>query len=64
MGLRDDSAIKDYVHVLACVECPRISTMTARGWRGYRIDDPDEGEPPAVTFYCPECAKREFGVAT
>ena len=33
----------------------------ARWWRAYRIDDPSEGELPALAFYCPVCAEREFG---
>jgi hypothetical protein len=48
------------VHVLACAECPRVSSATARGWRAYRVDDPELDEPPALAFYCPDCARREF----
>jgi hypothetical protein len=51
----------DDVHVLACVECPRVSSVTARGWKGYRSDDPDTEEPPRLSFYCPECAHEHFG---
>lgn len=49
------------VHVLACAECPRVSSVTARGWKAYRVDDVDESEPPELAFYCPDCAGREFG---
>ena len=49
------------MHVLACVECPRVSSATAKGWRGYRTDDPELEEPPKLSFYCPDCARREFG---
>lgn len=49
------------VHVLACAECPRVSTVTARGWKAYRTDESLEDALPAVAFYCPECAKAEFG---
>jgi hypothetical protein len=59
LGMGD--RVEQYVHVLACTECPRVSSVTARGWRAYRIDDPEEDEPPALAFYCPACAKREFG---
>jgi hypothetical protein len=45
---------------LRCVECWTQSDLHARGWRGYRVDDPDEDEPPALAFYCPSCAHREF----
>ena len=44
------------IHVLACVECPRVSTATARGWKAHRVDDPDEEGPPELAFYCPACA--------
>jgi uncharacterized protein YlaI len=63
---RDDPAVETdrtangEVHVLACAECPRVSSATAAGWRGYRSDDP-ETEPPRLAFFCPECARREFG---
>jgi hypothetical protein len=32
-----------------------------RGWRGVRVDLPDEGDEPALAFYYPDCAQREFG---
>jgi hypothetical protein len=47
------------VHVLACAACPRVSSVTARGWRAYHVDDPFQAEPPRVAFRCPECAERE-----
>ena len=37
------------------------ATVGAWGWRGYRIDDPDDGDIPGVGFFCPDCAEREFG---
>ena len=46
---------------LECVECGAISDLEAIAWRGYRIDDPNENEQPALAFYCPACAYREFG---
>jgi ribosomal protein L44E len=46
--------------VLQCVECGTRS-LSATGWRGVRVDLPDEGDEPALAFYCPECAQREFG---
>lgn len=51
-----DRSTDEYVHVLACAECPRISSATARGWMAYLVDDPDE-EWPALEFCCPECAR-------
>lgn len=51
--------------LLTCVECLSVSGLRAAGWRGYRTDDPtDPSDAPAVAFYCPACAVREFGVAT
>jgi hypothetical protein len=49
------------VHVFACAECPRVSSAFAAGWRAYRTDDPELDEPPELAFYCPNCARREFG---
>jgi hypothetical protein len=46
---------------LRCVECGATSDAAARSWRGYRIDEPCEDEEPALAFYCPSCAEREFG---
>ena len=56
-----DRRASEDVHVLACAECPRVSGITVRGWKAYRTDDPLSDEPPALAFYCPECAEREFG---
>ena len=56
-----DPGTRTDIHILACVECPRISTVTARGWKAYRADDPELDEPPQLAFYCPECARAEFG---
>jgi hypothetical protein len=57
----DRSGTSQDVHVLACAECPRVSSVTARGWKAYRTDDPEINEPARLSFYCPECARREFG---
>jgi hypothetical protein len=38
-----------------------VSSVTARGWKAYRTDDPELDDAPALAFYCPECAEREFG---
>jgi hypothetical protein len=46
---------------LECVECHAVSDATAWRWRSYRIDEPSEDEEPALAFYCPVCAEREFG---
>lgn len=56
-----EGQVETDVHVLACIECPRVSGALATGWRAYRVDDPEFEEPPALAFYCPVCARREFG---
>jgi len=45
------------VRVFGCVECPRVSSVSARGWKAYLNEDPDEVEEPEVAFYCPSCAE-------
>jgi hypothetical protein len=45
------------VHVLVCRVCRDFSDERATGWRGFRIDDPDENRPE-LAFYCPRCAER------
>jgi hypothetical protein len=59
--VESERASGQYVHVLACAECPRVSSVSARGWKAFRSDDPDADEEPRLAFYCPECAQREFG---
>jgi hypothetical protein len=44
-----------------CAECTCSSGLYWQGWRAFRVDDPDTDEPPALAFYCPSCAAREFG---
>ena len=46
---------------MRCVECRAEPDGEARGWRGLRVDDPEEGDEPELGFYCPSCAEREFG---
>jgi hypothetical protein len=46
--------------VLECVECGTRS-LSAAGWRGVRVDLPDEGDESELASYCPDCAQREFG---
>jgi len=52
---------KRAVSIVHCQECGSASSLTWRGWRSYRTDDPELNEPPAIAFYCPACAEREFG---
>ena len=64
--LRDDESVdtdrrlSGDVRVCGCAECPRVSSVSARGWRAYRVADPDEGGQPELLFVCPDCARREF----
>jgi hypothetical protein len=52
-------------YALSCIECgtESVGAPSAHGWRGYRCDDPDLDEAPALAFYCPLCAVAEFGPA-
>ncbi len=49
---------EEYVHVLACADCPRVSSVGARGWTCEHVDALDD-EVPALAFRCPQCAARE-----
>ena len=42
--------------MLACAECPRVSSVNARGWKAFRSDHPEVDEHPRLSFDCPECA--------
>jgi hypothetical protein len=59
--VKPDRTTSDDVHVLACAECPRVSSATARGWRAYRTDELEWDEPPALAFFCRDCSRKEFG---
>jgi hypothetical protein len=48
-------------YTVRCAECGSSSGLRWTGWRAYRSDDPETDEPPALAFYCPTCAEREFG---
>jgi hypothetical protein len=51
---------------LRCEECgwePDV-TLHAAGWVAFRLDLPDDPEPPTVVVYCPQCAAREFDEST
>jgi hypothetical protein len=47
---------------LRCVECGSHSGLLARDWLAVRCDDPEQDGPPELAFYCPDCARAEFGV--
>jgi predicted RNA-binding Zn-ribbon protein involved in translation (DUF1610 family) len=48
------------VYPVQCVECGCASAFRWSGWRAYRTDDLRLREPPALAFFCPRCAEREF----
>jgi len=58
-----NASSRDHLHALlaVCQECKAASDRKWRGWRAYRSDDPELDESPALAFYCPDCAEREFG---
>jgi hypothetical protein len=60
MGI-DSRQGKPALNIVECCECGISSGAFWIRWRAYRIDDPELGEPPALAFYCPACADREFG---
>ena len=47
-------------HIATCAECGCLSSMYWSGWGAYRVDDPSIADPPALAFFCPACALREF----
>jgi hypothetical protein len=49
------------VNTVDCRECGISSGAFWIRWRAYRTDDPELNEAPALAFYCPACADREFG---
>ena len=65
--LRLVSSPVQWARILECVECgirSDPSRRRERGWRGYRCDDPEAGEAPALAFYCPTCARNQFSSET
>ena len=49
--------------MLRCEECGKEARTEeeAHDWRAY-LTVGEEDEPEEVVVYCPECAKREFGL--
>jgi hypothetical protein len=61
MGSRKGSEdVGERARVVTCACCGCLSGPRWAGWRGYRTDDPELNEPPALAFFCPACAEREF----
>jgi len=61
MAAWSDKPSTEQATQLRCIECGAVSGPGERGWRGFRCDEPFTNDPPAVAFYCRECAEREFG---
>ena len=59
-GMEGGRSTEEFVHVLACAACPRVSSATARGWKAYLVEDEDE-RVPTVAFSCPACSQRGPG---
>jgi hypothetical protein len=61
----ENASSRDHQHIrstsVRCAECTSSSGLYWQGWRALRVDDPEIDEPPALAFYCPTCAEREFG---
>jgi hypothetical protein len=53
--------VREQQRVVTCLECGGPSDRAWKGWRAYRVDDPELAEPPTLGFYCPACAEAEFG---
>ena len=46
--------------IATCAQCGCLSGLRWAGWRALRTDE-NEQETPAIAFFCPTCAEREFG---
>jgi hypothetical protein len=46
---------------LRCTECGMPSSGAAAGWRAYIAFLEEDGEPPEVVVFCPDCAELELG---
>jgi len=57
-------AVSRPVESVACIECGSVSDSSWSGWRACRTEDPEGIEAPEISFFCPECAYREFGRQT
>jgi hypothetical protein len=46
---------------MVCTQCGAVARDDAFGWRGYRCDDPEYDDVPAMVVYCAFCALEQFG---
>lgn len=56
MGMDTDRRTSGDVRVFGCTDCPRVSSVSARGWKAYWLEDLDEDGHVELAFYCPACA--------
>ena len=66
MGRQDDvmDARRRGNHIATSIQCAQCGSASSGhwvGWRAYRSDSAELDEPPALAFFCPTCAIREFG---
>jgi hypothetical protein len=57
-------ALTEPPDAVVCIECGSVSDSSWSGWRACRTEDPEGIEGPEISFFCPECAYREFGRQT
>jgi hypothetical protein len=58
LEVTDFAQVTPAVAVLVCIECRRSWVVGSERWRLKVTDD----EPPKTVPYCPDCARREFGI--
>jgi hypothetical protein len=49
------------VVLLGCEQCGCLSDDEAQGWVGYLAVDVNGMESTTVAFFCPSCAREQFG---
>jgi hypothetical protein len=58
------AALREPIEFVDCIECGSVSDSSWSGWQACRTEDPEGIEGPEISFFCPECAYREFGRQT
>lgn len=53
--------LSEPLEAVTCIECGTVSDSSWSGWRACRTEDPEGIEAAEISFFCPECAYREFG---
>jgi hypothetical protein len=55
-----DRGLTDEDGPFECANCGVLSDSLAAGWRAYRAEDRESGEPPTLEIFCPDCSEAEF----